>query len=110
MATHPEDQPSTTTAPRISVIQESRVYPSPATQVRPPTPQNQLYTQAEDSDLRLIRARHSQGQPLPQYQETPQDPASPEREEQWFPNPVSTKDRGGWENPKTRDPETLCAH
>ena len=100
MSTHPEDPPSTPTAPRISVEPESHTHPSPATQGRSPTPQHQHTPQVEDLDLRLNRARNSQGQPLSQYQETPLDPASPEREEQWFHDPGHPKDRGGCANPK----------
>ena len=53
MSTHPEDPPSTPTAPRISVEPESHTHPSPATQGRSPTPQHQHTQQADDLDLRL---------------------------------------------------------
>ena len=106
MSTPHDEPPSTPKAPRIYVEPEGRIYPSPAAQGKPHTPQLQRSTQADDSDLRLILARHSQVQPLPKYQETTRDPASPEREEQWIHDPLSPSTRGGWENPKPRNQET----
>ena len=96
----PPEHPSTPTAPRVSAVPEKSVYPSPAAPGRAPTPQSLRSAQAEDANLRMIRARHSQGQPLPQHLPLPRDPAFHEREEQWFPDPGPPKDRGGWENSK----------
>ena len=100
MSTPPEDHPSTPTAPRVSVVPEKSVYPSPADPGHSPPPLPLPSPQAEHTDLQMIRARHSHGQPLPPHQPVPRDPASPEREEQWFPDPGPPKDRGGLENPK----------
>ena len=101
-----EGHPSTPTAPRVSEGPEESAYPSPAAPDRLPTPQHLRSPQVEDADLRLIRARYSQGQPLPPPQTDPRDPASPEEDEQWFPDPGASVDRGGWENPKTQSHET----
>ena len=58
----------------------SRTYHSQVAPGRSPTPQPLRSPQLEDSDLRLIRAQHSQGHLFTQYQELSRDPASPERE------------------------------
>ena len=73
MSTAPEAHPATPTAPRVSVEPEESIYPSP---------QHLRSPQVEGADLRLIQARHSQGQPLPPHRSDPRDPASPEEDEQ----------------------------
>ena len=59
--------------PRITVEPEARIYHSPAALGRSPIPGPQRSPQNEDSDLRPILARHSQGKPMPQYHEQPLD-------------------------------------
>ena len=80
VSTPPEDHPSTPTAPRVSVVPEESIYQSFTTMGQSPPPQPQRTAAADEADLQMIRARHSQGQPLPPYQTIPRDPASPERE------------------------------
>ena len=100
MSTPPEDHPPRPTTPQVSVVAEESVYPSPTAPGRSPIPQSLRSPETEDADLLMIGARRSQGQPLPPHQSVPRDPASPESEEQLFPDPGPPNDRGGSENPK----------
>ena len=104
MSTPPEDHPSTPTAPRVSVVPEESIYQSFTTQGRSPPPQPQRTAEADEADLQMIRARQSQGQPLPQYQTIPRDPTSPEMEEQWTRDPRMTAEDGRITNPGVTKP------
>ena len=72
---HPPRINPTPSEQQNSVEPKPRTYPSTVVPGRPHTPGPQRSPQMEDSNLQLILARHSQGQPLPQCQEPPRNPA-----------------------------------
>ena len=120
MSTPPEDHPSTPTAPRVSVVPEESIYLSPTTLGQSPPPQHLRSPQAEEADLRMIRARHNQdrdlgiqlrpkgkssGSPTPGHQRTAEDGRIPSlgvTEPRSKPLPLRL--------PHTRPPLDLNAH